>query len=374
MNGWCATKGLLLLLAATLLTHSCNGKPKDDPVKETPSLSVTPTAVSAGWEAGTETVTVTANCDWGVSVADKEWCSVSPSGGITGTSPVKVTLTANRTGQERETVLTFRYGSKTLEVPVRQGLNEEDLPKPAPPMVIPEGYELDWYEEFDTDGKPSTADWWYETGGGGWGNNEDQVYVAGSKDGTDLAFISDGTLKIQARRIGGTVYSIRMNTRRSWQYGWFEARLKVSDAKGSWPAFWMMPQNYKTWPGDGEIDIMEYAISTQGKDKSSSSIHCNAYNWPKGTQKTHVQPVSKAATEFHVYALEWTADQMRFYVDGNLHLTFKNEGTGYDTWPFNAPFYLKFNLAWGGNMGGETDLSALPATYEVDYVRVFKKK
>ena len=374
MNCRFATGGLLLLLAATLFTQSCEGKPKpaDDPVKKT--LSVAPSAIDVTYEATTATLTVTANCDWGVSVADKAWCSVSPSGGIKGSSPVKVTLQANRTGQERETVLTFRFGSKTLEVPVHQGLNEDDLPKPTPDMVVPDGYELDWNDEFDKDGKPSGTEWWYETGGGGWGNNEEQVYVAGSKNGTDLAFISDGTLKIQTRRIGTEINSIRMNTHRAWQYGWFEARIKVSDVKGSWPAFWMMPQHFKTWPGDGEIDIMEYAISTQGKDKSSSSIHCNAYNWPAGTQKTHVQPVSNAATEFHVYALEWTASEMKFDVDGKLHLTFKNEGKGYDSWPFDAPFYLKFNMAWGGNMGGTTDPGSLPATYEVDYVRVFKKK
>ena len=366
-------KGLLLLWAAILCTGACGGKPVVQP-EEPESLKVSQEAVSANWEASSISLSVTASCDWGVSSADRDWCTVSPSGGIKGTSPVKVTLQANRTGKERTTTLTFRYGRNTLEVPVTQGLNEEDLPKPAPPMEIPEGYELDWYEEFDTDGRPSTTDWWYETGGGGWGNNEDQVYVAGSKDGTDLAFISDGTLKIQARKIGGTVYSIRMNTNRSWKYGWFEARLKVSDVPGSWPAFWMMPKNFKTWPGDGEIDIMEYAVSTQGKDKSSSSIHCAAFNWPAGTQKTHVQPVQKAATEFHVYALEWTAEYIKFYVDGKLHLTFMNDGKGYDHWPFDAPFYLKFNMAWGGNMGGKTDESGLPATYEVDYVRVFKKK
>jgi hypothetical protein len=365
-------KGLLLLCAATLFTSACEGKPVDS--QDETTLSVAPASLNAGWDAVTETLSVTASGDWGVSSASKEWCTVSPSGGVKGTSSVKVALQPNRTGEIRETILTFRYGSKTLEVPIRQNLNEEDLPKPAPPMVIPEGYELDWNEEFETDGMPSSADWWYETGGGGWGNNEEQVYVGGSKDGEKLAFISDGSLKIQAKRIGTTVYSIRMNSKRYWQYGWFEARLKVSDVKGSWPAFWMMPQNYKTWPGDGEIDIMEYAISTQGKDKSSSSIHCNAYNWPKGTQKTHVQPVPQAATEFHVYALEWTEEFMKFYVDGKLHLTFKNEGKGYDSWPFDAPFYLKFNMAWGGNMGGETDLASLPATYEVDYVRVFKKK
>ena len=367
-------KGLLPLCAATLFSFSCGCGTDPVPSASETTLTVSPSSVSASYEAQTVALSVNATGDWGVSSADKDWCTVSPSGGIKGTSEVKVALTTNRTGKERETTVTFRYGAKTLEVPVKQGFSEDDLPPDPGEIVVPDGYVLDWHEEFENAGKPSLEDWWYETGGGGWGNNEDQVYVAGSKDGIDLAYISDGTLKIETRRIGTEINSIRMNTQRAWQYGWFEARIKVSDVKGTWPAFWMMPKNFTTWPGDGEIDIMEYAISTQGKDKSSSSIHCNAYNWPKGTQKTHVQPVSKAASEFHVYALEWTASEMKFYVDGNLHLTFKNEKKGYDTWPFDAPFYLKFNMAWGGNMGGSTDPGSLPATYEVDYVRVFKQK
>ena len=367
-------KGLLPLCAATLFNFSCGCGSEPVPSASETTLTVSPSSVNANYEAQTAVLSVNATGDWGVSSADKDWCTVTPSGGIKGVSEVKVNLLTNRTGKERETTVTFRYGTKTLEVPVKQGFSNEDLPPDPGEIVVPDGYVLDWHEEFEDDGKPSLADWWYETGAGGWGNNEIQNYVAGSKDGIDLAFISEGTLKIQARRIGTEVNSIRMNTHRAWQYGWFEARIKVSDVKGTWPAFWMMPKNYKTWPGDGEIDIMEYAISTQGKDKSSSSIHCNAYNWPKNTQKTHVQPVANAATEFHVYALEWTASEMKFYVDGKLHLTFKNEGKGYDTWPFDAPFYLKFNMAWGGNMGGETDPNGLPATYEVDYVRVFKQK
>lgn len=365
-------KGLLLLfMAATLFNCSCGQEPVP---AEAGTLSVSPSSVNATYEAGTTVLTVTASCDWGVSAADKDWCTVSPSGGIKGDTQVKVTLTTNRSGKPRNTALTFRYKGKTLEVPVAQGFSDEDVPPAPGEIVVPEGYVLDWNEEFDTPGRPSTADWWYETGAGGWGNNELQYYAPGSYNGEELAFISDGSLKIQAKKIGGTVYSIRMNTTRGWQYGWFEARLKVSDAAGSWPAFWMMPKNFRTWPGDGEIDIMEYAISTQGRNKSSSSIHCNAYNWPKGTQKTHVQSVSNAATEFHVYALEWTASEMRFYIDGKQHLLFKNEGKGYDTWPFDAPFYLKFNMAWGGNMGGTVNEGQLPATYEVDYVRVFTKK
>ena len=368
------TKGLLLLCAATLFNFSCGCGTEPVPSVSDATLTVNPSVVDADYEAQTVVLTVTATGDWGVSAADKSWCTVSPSGGIKGTSEVKVALATNRTGKVRSNTLTFRYGSKTLEVPVNQGFSEDDLPPDPGEIVVPEGYVLNWHEEFEDDGRPSPDDWSYETGAGGWGNNELQEYVAGSKNGEDLAFISDGTLKIQAKKIGGTVYSIRMNTRRSWQYGWFEARIKVSDVPGSWPAFWMMPKNFKTWPGDGEIDIMEYAISTQGKNKSSSSVHCGAYNWPKGTQKTHVQAVADAATTFHVYALEWTASEMKFYIDGKQHLVFKNEGKGYDTWPFDAPFYLKFNMAWGGNMGGTTSEAMLPATYEIDYVRVFTKQ
>ena len=367
-------KGLLPLCAATLFNFSCGCGTEPVPSASETTLTVSPSSVNVNYEAQTAVLSVNATGDWGVSSADKDWCTVTPSGGIKGASDVKVNLATNRTGKERETIVTFRYGAKTLEVPVKQGFSNEDLPPDPGEIVVPDGYVLDWHEEFEDNGKPSLADWWYETGGGGWGNNESQVYVAGSKDGIDLASISEGTLKIQARRIGSEVNSIRMNSQRAWQYGWFEARIKVSDVKGTWPAFWMMPKNYTTWPGDGEIDIMEYAISTQGKDKSSSSIHCNAYNWPAGTQKTHVQPVANAASEFHVYALEWTASEMKFFVDGKQHLVFKNEGKGRDSWPFDAPFYLKFNMAWGGNMGGATDPNGLPATYEVDYVRVFKKK
>ena len=89
------------------------------------------------------------------------------------------------------------------------------------------------------------------------GNNELQNYVAGSVDGEQLAVVSDGTFKIIAKKINNKVHSIRINTNESWQYGYFEARLKLPSGKGTWPAFWMMPKNYTSWPACGEIDIME---------------------------------------------------------------------------------------------------------------------
>lgn len=357
-----------ILSLPVLLAGSCNGG-GDEPAKQE-SITFSPTELSCSAAGGDLSLKVTASAAFQAFAADDcDWVSVDPPYSSAKTATITVKVGENASYKDRTTEITLKCGSTRVKVP----LTQKAMEKGELEIDVPEGYHLDWHDEFEDDGTPDSAQWWYETGDGGWGNNELQTYVAGSQDGQQLASISDGSLKIKAMKIGGKVYSIRMNTKRYWTYGWFEARLKVSDAPGAWPAFWMMPQNYKTWPGDGEIDIMEYAISTQGKNKSSSSIHCNAFNHLKGTQKTHVQAVSNAATEWHVYACEWTADNMKFYIDGKLHLTVANDGQGYDHWPFYTPFYVKFNMAWGGNMGGTTDESQLPATYEIDYIRVFQK-
>ena len=143
-----ATKGLLLLCAATLLNLSCGCGQDPVPSPSDVTLTVNPSSVDATYEAGTVVLSVSATGDWGVAVADKEWCTVSPSGGIKGTSEVKVTLTTNRTGKVRGNTLIFRYGSNTLEVPVTQGFSDEDLPPDPGEIVAPEGYALNWHEEF----------------------------------------------------------------------------------------------------------------------------------------------------------------------------------------------------------------------------------
>lgn len=355
-----------LILAAAAC--SCGGsKEPVSPSKET--VSVNPTELSCAASASVLTLNVTASAAFQAYAEDGiEWVTVTPSYSAEKSAAVQVSVADNVAYQARETYVTIKCGTTRQKVKLTQAAMEQG----EIDIDIPDGYNLVWRDEFNEGSVPSSQ-WWYETGAGGWGNNEIQEYVAQNKDGKDIAYVSNGTLKIAAQKIDNKVYSVRMNTTQGWTYGWFEARIKVTDARGSWPAFWMMPKNFKTWPGDGEIDIMEYAIGTQGKNKSSSSIHCAAFNWPMGTQKTHVQSVGNAATEFHVYALEWMADKMIFYVDGKAHLTFDNDGQGYEHWPFNAPFYLKLNLAWGGNMGGTANEADLPAVYEIDYVRVFQK-
>lgn len=244
----------------------------------------------------------------------------------------------------------------------------------------PKGYELAWHDEFNappsTDGRPVLPDstqWWYEVGNHGWGNNELQNYVPGFKDGDTLAYISNGTLKIrQVRAMSGEVLSVRMNTKEHWKYGYFEARLKLPSGKGTWPAFWMMPYGNADWPACGEIDIMEEV--GYDPDRVLSSIHCAAYHG--GNSVSGGTEVKDSQTAFHVYACEWTPEQLRFFVDGKQTHVYNNDGGEQDTWPFNKPFYIKLNNAFGGNWGGKEgiDYSCLPTVYEIDYVRVFRRK
>ncbi len=340
-----------------------------------PSIEITPGDVLMNASGETKTIVVKANEAWTVKADGQTWYSLSANSGHTGETALKIIARKNETEQERGAKLSFSIGAEyNKEYTFKQAKGEVE-------NYVPAGYSLVWQDEFNDSrlagGKPAlpnTAKWWYEEGNHGWGNNELENYIQGFSGTDTCAVVADGTLKIIARKRGSEVISIRMNTSESWTYGYFEARLKLPSGKGTWPAFWMLPKNFTTWPGDGEIDIMEEV----GYDPNVilSTIHCNAYNHSIGTQKSGTRRIPTAQTDFHVYAVEWTADFIKGYVDGECYFTFDNDKKGNkDTWPFNVPFYLKLNLAWGGNWGGAQgiDESALPATYEIDYVRVFQK-
>lgn len=358
----------LFVLLFSLVSCSSSG---NESSSATDGIVCTPTEVSVDYESATETISLVASGEWSVYSNDS-WITCTPTSSIDTKGTVTVTIAANPNTASREGSVVFKSGTARATVPVKQAAKPE-IPV-DPEITVPDGYKLVWYDEFDEGTEPS-ADWWYETGGDGWGNNELQNYVAGYQGSDQLAIVKDGVLSIVAKKIDDKVYSIRMNTNQSWTYGYFEARLKLPTGKGTWPAFWMMPKNYTAWPADGEIDIMEEV--GYRPNYVSSAIHCTAYNHSIGTEKTAESYLATSQSEFHVYALEWTEDYIRTYVDGNELFYFENDKKGNkDTWPFDAAFYLKLNLAWGGNWGGAqgVDESVLPATYQIDYVRVFQKK
>lgn len=238
------------------------------------------------------------------------------------------------------------------------------------------GLKLVWSDEFTTTGLPDSSKWKFDVGGHGWGNNELQYYTG--KD-TQNAVVRDGVLKITARmkdRENRNYTSAKLLTKgiKEFMYGRIEVRAKLPAGRGTWPAIWMLGTNIKEagWPACGEIDIMEHV--GYNKDSLFGTIHSAAYNHVKGTQKGKGIFITEPYTQFHIYAIDWTAEKIDFLLDGKVYYSVKNEHLTTKEWPFNQPFYLILNLAIGGGWGGKmgVDNSIFPAVMEVDYIRVYQ--
>ena len=204
-------------------------------------------------------------------------------------------------------------------------------------------------------------------------NSELQAYTAS----TDNADVRDGRLVITAREeADGSITSARLVTdgKGDWTYGRVEAMAQVPTTVGTWPAFWMLPSDwsYGGWPDSGEIDIMEHVGCDL--DHVHQTVHTGAYNHLLGTQQGG-STYRNATAAMHLYAVEWTAEELVFTVDGENIFTFENDGLGdSDTWPFDQRFHIILNLAFGGDWGGwcGVDRPGLPTEYVVDWLRVYQ--
>lgn len=225
-----------------------------------------------------------------------------------------------------------------------------------------------WSDEFDYSGSPDPARWAFETGGGGWGNNELQHYTSRTQN----ARVENGMLVINARRenYGGNAYtSARMHSigAGSITYGRIEVRARFTGAAGTWPAIWMLATDwgiYGNWPDCGEIDIMEH-VSTHG-ESVQASIHTRDYNFQIGTAKVGFQ-YGVDYWNWHDYILEWYPNRLDVTIDNSRFFSFRDEGQGYGKWPFDTPFHLMLNVAVGG-WGGTPTFSS--ETLEIDHVRI----
>ena len=244
-------------------------------------------------------------------------------------------------------------------------------PGPGPASIdepggLPAGYQLVWADEFEGGPLPAPARWAYDTHRNrqGWYNDEQQYYAAERADNARV----DG---------GGQGYtSARLFTkgRASWTYGFFEIRAKLPCGRGTWPAVWTLADGGR-WPDDGEIDIVEHVGFDPGV--LHASVHTRAYHHGIHTQRTAKITRADACTNFHRYQLTWTPDRITVGVDDRAHFSFHNDGTGERSrWPFDRPQHLLLNIAVGGNWGGQRgiDADALPASMEVDYVRVYQRR
>lgn len=247
---------------------------------------------------------------------------------------------------------------------------------------------LSWSDEFDSD-TLDLSKWKYDTGNymqsndgewvQGWGNNELQNYQP------DNVYLQDGKLIIEAREeittdehdtYNYTSGKITTDDLFSQTYGRFEARMKLPEGQGFWPAFWLMPQEdvYGGWASSGEIDIMENRGDQL--DIVGAAVHYGG-GWPNNVHTTgeYHFPSNSSITDFNVYSLEWEPGELRWYVNDELYYKTNewHSDQGEYPAPFDQEFYIILNLAVGGWYGLEPNEETLfPSQVEVDYVRVYE--
>ncbi|MBC6996084.1 family 16 glycosylhydrolase [Neolewinella lacunae] len=244
---------------------------------------------------------------------------------------------------------------------------------------------LVWSDEFEGTGAIDTSKWFHQTrlpDGGSWYNGEIQHYT----DRTDNSFLENGLMTIRAQRETYTnqghtkqFTSARLNSRFAFTYGRVEVRAKLPRGIGTWPAIWTLGKNitetgayWQTqgfgttgWPACGEIDIMEHWGNNQ--NFVQSAIHTPS---SFGNTVNHGgRSIPTVSNEFHVYALEWTAEQLVFSVDDVVHYTYRPAVRNASTWPFHAEQYLLLNFA----IQPSIESSFQSGDLVFDYVRVFQE-
>lgn len=263
----------------------------------------------------------------------------------------------------------------------------------------PERWEFSWSDEFDYTGKPNSEIWDYDYGYLGF-NEELQNYT----DQPENVRVENGCLVIAARLdevsaarskevitelkgsnadvsiLGNREFtSARLVTRgkKEFSHARVEARARFTKGRGSWPAIWLLGDQTKNlWPICGEIDIMEHV----GYDPNHvhSAVHTKHSNFMNHINVKDSVILPDVWAEFHTYAVEWSASEIRFFIDDICyHVVPKGKRTD-DDWPFTEDdlYYLILNIAVGGSWGGieGIDMTSYPQQMIVDYVRVFERK
>jgi beta-glucanase (GH16 family) len=237
-----------------------------------------------------------------------------------------------------------------------------------------------WHDEFDgpAGSPPSAANWVFELGGNGFGNNELEYYTDRPEN---AALDGQGMLVITARKesyMNHDYTSARLKTQGKFEhrYGRFEARLRIPKGQGMWPAFWMLGNDIGAgWPGCGEIDIMENV----GKEPAQihGTLHGPGYSGGSGLgASSKLMNGAPVGDDFHVFAVEWEAAAVRFYMDDQLYQTrTPSDVPAGKKWVYDHPFFILLNLAVGGQWPGNPDATTqFPQTLTVDYVRVYDPK
>lgn len=227
--------------------------------------------------------------------------------------------------------------------------------------------QLIWSDEFNTAGTLDESKWNHETGGHGWGNDELQYHTSLSQN----SFIDNGSLKIKSIKenyMGAEYTSARITTQGKFEfsYGKVEIRAKLPQSQGTWPGLWMLGASYESvgWPTCGEIDIMEQT----GWDKSTILATCHWSTSEDDYASYGLTTNVSDVTDYHIYSMEWTETYIKMFIDDVEYYVIDLNAT----LPFDQDFFLIFNVAMGGTLGGTIDSDFVTDIMEIDYVRVYQ--
>jgi beta-glucanase (GH16 family) len=249
--------------------------------------------------------------------------------------------------------------------------------------------DLVWSDEFNTNGSVNSTNWHHQTqlpAGGSWFNGEVQHYTNQLANSS----VNNGLLRITAKKEPYTdqgftkqYTSARLNSKFAFLYGRVDIRAKIPTNQGTWPALWMLGKNVNEdgayfdaqfgttdWPACGEIDIMEHGITpSQPLNYVQSALHTPSSFG--NTTNIGGTIANNLGSDFHVYSMNWSPNQITFLLDGVAFYTYNPTIKTPQNWPFNAQQYLLLNIAMGG-VAGTIPSNFTQATMEVDYVRVYQ--
>ena len=287
----------LFTLAAVFM--GCGGGDDEPEVVQAVTITTSLETLNVPADGGTYNINVnTTGKEWG-AYADGSFITITTQNTTSQAGTLTVTVPANPYTAARSGSVTIMSGTARKTIPVSQAAAEKAA------YNAPDGYHLDWHDEFDGGTELNAADWTHEVQGSGWVNHELQNYVNHkSPEGNLVTELKNGKLLIHCFKENGKIYSGRVyaKVKSGWTYGYIEASIKLPKGKGTWPAFWMMPVNFKSWPADGEIDIMEEVGANP--NYVSSSLHANAHVHSNNTQVTHEMYLAGAEDDFHTYAIK----------------------------------------------------------------------
>lgn len=240
------------------------------------------------------------------------------------------------------------------------------------------GWNLVWGDEFNGSAIES-ANWNFDLGGGGWGNNELQTYTSSAEN----ASVQNGDLVIRAVKKKGNKYSsarLKTQGKRAWHYGKIAARIKLPYGQGIWPAFWMLGNDIGTvgWPRCGEIDVMEMIGGGEGRDDTAyGTVHwadVNGVHVQRSSNPPYRLPDPEIYhDDYHVFEIEWSSTTLTWRIDGDAFFS-TPIGAGQPSMEeLHQPFFIILNVAVGGRWPGNPNRSTVfPQEMRVDWVRVYQ--